>query len=211
MMTITNWGALAIALISTHRLCAQSIAPHWEGVMLQQGAPLPISLDFTGSDTALTATWSAPSMRALRIPLQRARVTGARVHFELVGDQSSTIFDGETRGDSLLGRFAGGEGEGTFVLVSRAVPPRTYREEEVRFSNGPVTLAGTLLIPLSPGRHRAVVFVHGSGPESDSPPAFSRSIWLTTGSRRSSSISGVWASRAAIGAGPRSRIWRMMR
>lgn len=146
-------------------LQAQSVAPHWEGVMLQQGSPLPISLDFTRRDTTLSATWSAPSMRALRIPLQRIRVSGTTVHFELVGDESSTVFDGTLKGDSLVGTFSGGEGNGTLLLVQKPVPVPVYREEEVTFNNKGVKLAGTLLIPVSPGPHPAVVFVHGSGPE----------------------------------------------
>lgn len=37
-----------------------------------------------------------------------------------------------------------------------------YRQEQVAFSNGSVTLAGTLLTPLTKLRHSAVVLVHGS-------------------------------------------------
>ncbi len=39
------------------------------------------------------------------------------------------------------------------------------RREDVRFSNGDVQLAGTLLAPSTPGKHPAVILVHGSGPE----------------------------------------------
>jgi dienelactone hydrolase len=38
-----------------------------------------------------------------------------------------------------------------------------YREEEVRFHNGKVRLAGTLLLPLGAGPHPAVVFAEGAG------------------------------------------------
>jgi dienelactone hydrolase len=37
------------------------------------------------------------------------------------------------------------------------------REQEVRFRSGGVMLAGTLMLPSSPGRHPAVALVHGSG------------------------------------------------
>jgi pimeloyl-ACP methyl ester carboxylesterase len=156
---------VATTVATVQPLPAQTIAPHWEGVMVQQGSPLSISLEFTRRDTTLTATWSAPSMRALRIPLQRVRVSGTTVAFALVGDQNSTEFEGQLKGDSLVGTFSGGEGNGTLLLVKKPVPVPAYREEEVSFTNGTVKLAGTLIVPASPGRHPAVVFVHGSGPE----------------------------------------------
>jgi dienelactone hydrolase len=40
---------------------------------------------------------------------------------------------------------------------------RLYREKEVTFRNGDVTLAGTLLIPATKGPHPAFVMAHGSG------------------------------------------------
>jgi uncharacterized protein len=39
------------------------------------------------------------------------------------------------------------------------------REEAVRFANGEVTLAGTLVLPEGTGKHPAVVLFHGSGPQ----------------------------------------------
>lgn len=40
---------------------------------------------------------------------------------------------------------------------------KLYREEKITFSNGDVTLAGTLLMPSTKGPHPAVVLLHGSG------------------------------------------------
>jgi uncharacterized protein len=39
------------------------------------------------------------------------------------------------------------------------------RREDVRFSNGDVQLAGTLISPITPGPHPAVILVHASGAE----------------------------------------------
>lgn len=39
-------------------------------------------------------------------------------------------------------------------------------EEAVRFTNGNITLAGTLVLPAGTARHPAVVLFHGSGPQS---------------------------------------------
>src|SRR6202012_1142693 len=41
-----------------------------------------------------------------------------------------------------------------------------YDVEDVSFRDGDVVLQGTLCVPRTPGRHGAVVLVHGSGPES---------------------------------------------
>ncbi|MDQ6788102.1 MAG: lysophospholipase, partial [Acidobacteriota bacterium] len=40
-----------------------------------------------------------------------------------------------------------------------------FKQEEVSFRNGDVTLSGTLLLPLTKEPHPAVVFLHGSGAE----------------------------------------------
>ena len=40
---------------------------------------------------------------------------------------------------------------------------KDIRDPDVRFSNGDVTLSGTLVLPQSTGPHPAVVFIHGSG------------------------------------------------
>lgn len=40
-----------------------------------------------------------------------------------------------------------------------------YKEEEVQFCNGDVTLSGTLAIPSGDGLHPAVILIHGSGDE----------------------------------------------
>ena len=65
-----------------------------------------------------------------------------------------------------------GRGEVTAVVMRRRGRPdqtakkaQLYREEKVTFRNGDVRLAGTLLVPSTPGPHPAVVFLHGSGPQ----------------------------------------------
>jgi uncharacterized protein len=40
-----------------------------------------------------------------------------------------------------------------------------YHEEQVKFKNKDVTLAGTLLVPRGPGPHPAIILTHGSGPQ----------------------------------------------
>ena len=56
---------------------------------------------------------------------------------------------------------AAGCGKNAAVEAEKSGP----REEQVRFSNGEVTLAGTLVLPAGTGNHPGVVLFHGSGPQ----------------------------------------------
>ncbi len=156
---------MPLTLTLTLTLAFQAPAGYWAGEMVREGARLPVSFRFERIRDTLRAFWDAPSMRALGVPLSDLDVSGDRIGFALVGDQSSTRFTGAMRGDSLVGSFSGGEGEGTFRAVHRPPPAPAYREREVTFPNGGVRLAGTLFTPRVPGRHPAVLFMHGSGPE----------------------------------------------
>ena len=49
---------------------------------------------------------------------------------------------------------------------SRSVSQTAVQQERVKFSSGDATLAGTLFLPGTPGKHPAVVLFHGSGPQS---------------------------------------------
>jgi len=60
----------------------------------------------------------------------------------------------------LWGRFAVNAG----TLSKKEDEAMLYIQEEVVFSNKDVTLAGTLTLPRTSGRHPAVVLLHGSGP-----------------------------------------------
>lgn len=53
-----------------------------------------------------------------------------------------------------------------------------YRQEQVRFRNGNVTLAGTLLSPPTGGRHPAIIFHEGSGDWTRDDTWFSRPVDL---------------------------------
>jgi pimeloyl-ACP methyl ester carboxylesterase len=55
----------------------------------------------------------------------------------------------------------------------------SYMQEEVVFSNKDVTLAGTLTLPRTSGRHPAVVLLHGSGPLNRDQEAFGmKPFWI---------------------------------
>src|SRR5260370_36096496 len=81
-MTGTAWAASPV------------LGGHWDGVMIREGSRLVSAGGWQGS-------FSAPAPRALRVPLTRLSFAPPRVHFGLVGDFETTLFDGELRGNHL--------------------------------------------------------------------------------------------------------------
>jgi hypothetical protein len=55
---------------------------------------------------------------------------------------------------------------GLALLLAGAVVACAPRQENVRFTSGSVSLAGTLVSPRGRGPFPAIVFIHGSGPDS---------------------------------------------
>ncbi len=137
----------------------------WSGFMIQEEAALEVSFSFVGQPPSFKGAFSAPSMRAIGIPLSNISQQDLAIRFELTGDAGTTVFVGQLSEDTLAGTFMGVEGEGTFSLKRADETALPYRIEEVGFANGPVKLSGTLLLPNQPKRHPAVIFLHGSGPE----------------------------------------------
>ena len=133
--------------------------------MIREGAELPVSFDFTSEAAGLTASFNSPTQRAMGIPLRNVSYTAPKVHFELVGDATTIVFDGELTANAITGQFHEGDAKGTFSLTRAQPGPLTFKQEELQFQNRDVTLSGTLLLPLTRGPHPAVVFLHGSGPE----------------------------------------------
>ena len=132
--------------------------------MRRGASALPIAVDLpTGSPSR--GFFTAGDLGAMDVPLRNVRLR-SDVHWELVGDQTTMVFAGRVAADSIGGTITEGSSQGTFSLhrVS-ASTDKPYASTSVRFSNGGVELAGTVLSPRTPGRHPAVVFIHGSGAE----------------------------------------------
>lgn len=154
-----------VAFLTAGAASEGSIAGHWEGVMIREAAELPVSFDLTNEAAGIKATFNSPTQRALGIPLSRFSFDGGKVHFELVGDATTIVFDGELNVDIIAGQFRENDATGTFSIKRVPSSPANFRQEEVSFQNGDVTLSGTLLLPLTSTTHSAVIFLHGAGSE----------------------------------------------
>jgi pimeloyl-ACP methyl ester carboxylesterase len=141
-----------------------SLTGHWAGTLHRGTAQLSVSFDFP-PDAEGKGFFSAPKLSAIDVPLSNVR-SGGVPHWEIVGDTYATKFDGVQSGDSIIGTFSEPPGNGTFVLrrvsTSTAKP---YTQEPVTFMNGNARLSGTVFAPVAAGKHPAIVFLHGSGPE----------------------------------------------
>src|SRR4029453_987559 len=162
-----GFSVLLFTLIATSFSLAEaqeSVDGFWEGTMVREGAALLVSFDIK-EDSPIHASFNSPTQRAMGIPLQKVRFAFHKLHFELVGDSTTIVFDGVLSGDKISGKFSEGAAEGIFTLKRGRAPTPTFTEKEVSFKNKDVTLSGTLLVPSSSEQHPAVVFLHGSGSE----------------------------------------------
>ncbi len=120
-------------------------------------------------------TIDIPAQAAFELPLVNVSVDGERARFTISGVPGTPTFDGVYRDGQLVGDFTQGAARLPFRLGRDAVPaarrpqdpvaPLPYREEEVTYANGDVTLAGTLTLPPGPGPFPGAVLVSGSGPQ----------------------------------------------
>ncbi len=135
---------------------------HWQGVMLAKRASLPVRFDFTRGPAKLDGRFTSASQAVMDYPLDSVTTTSSTCTWVLGG---GIRFEGSLQDNRITGTFTGGDGPGTFTLQRTPAPRLPYRLREVTFANGPVTLAGTLVLPAIPGRHPAAVLLHGSGPQ----------------------------------------------
>jgi pimeloyl-ACP methyl ester carboxylesterase len=161
-----RWLTLAAILLAIPAAAKAQprVNGRWEGTMRRGSSSLPIAVDLP-TGTPSRGFFTAGDLGAMDVPLRNVRL-GSAVHWELVGDQTTMVFTGRVAADSIVGMITEGSSEGMFSLrrVS-ASTDKPYRSTPIRFNNGGVELAGTVLSPRTSGRHPAVVFIHGSGAE----------------------------------------------
>lgn len=139
----------------------------WEGKLAVPGAGLEILVAFAEQEGVLVGAIDIPSQGAFGIPLHDIEFDYPSVAFAMLEGPQMGLFEGELLDDgSIAGRFSQSGVEGRFELqrpVEETAEPLPYREEEVSFANGDVTLAGTLTLPEGDGPFPAVVLLTGSG------------------------------------------------
>jgi pimeloyl-ACP methyl ester carboxylesterase len=159
---MSGLSCLLLSLLWAIAVCAQEtrLDGHWEGAINQPAGELKMSADFT-TDGALKGTFSLPAAAIFKWPLT-ITYAAPNLKFKL---PMGLVFEGSLQGDTIAGSVpspSGGHVD-TFYLKRKAAQAQPYQEEDVNFQSGAVTLAGTLRLPLTKGRHPAMFILQGSG------------------------------------------------
>ncbi|MDX1578159.1 MAG: alpha/beta hydrolase, partial [Gemmatimonadota bacterium] len=174
-------GCAAVAGFAPVPLFPQDPRPEiegrWAGAVSVMGSELPFSVTFTTEDGELGARIDIPSQGVKDLELSRVSWEAPTVHFELDAPIGVAVWEGDRAGEVVEGTFEQGGVRGSFTMT-RAIAsegdaaegapggePPPYREEDIVFDSGEVSLEGTLTLPPTPGPHPAAVLITGSGPQ----------------------------------------------
>ncbi len=140
----------------------------WQGYWARGGDTLLVTMLVQAGDApnTLRASFSTDRLRVAGVPFNSVEREGCcGIRLTLRGDATTLLFAGTLKTDSITGTFTEAGAAGTFALGRAPSSSSAIHEEEVEFSNGPVRLSGTLVLPSTPPPYPAIVMVHGSGAE----------------------------------------------
>lgn len=170
---------------------AQSVTGRWAGKLQVTGGQLTLVLRIQeGEGGKLSAFLDSPDQGAYDIPCDS--VVYSAPHLKVIMGAIGGQYEATLEDNSLRGQFTQGGASSPLVLTPSAEEDRSmlhpqepkkpypYLAEEVRFVNPTDgdTLAGTLTMPTTPGPHRAVVMITGSGPQSRDEPVMNHRPFL---------------------------------
>lgn len=175
---ISIYIVFLFSILLIHPLYSQQkIDGSWSGAILIMGTELGIDVKFKTETDSIKGTIDIPEQNAKDLRLVHISFNSPKVYFELPAG-TIAVFDGELQGDTITGKFLQSGMEGKFnlkktsekteiVIPNKEEKPEVlpYNSEEVTFTNGDITFAGTLTTPKTEGKHPAVVMITGSGPQ----------------------------------------------
>ena len=162
---------ILILFLHTSVQAQKDINGDWNGYIDLTTSKLEIIVKFTHDDTGYNGSIDIPAQSAYGLKLSKVVYNAPDISFVLEVPNAPANFKGVHLGDSISGEFLQASFKGTFYLSSK---PReedkeksdaSFKEEEVKFSNGDITFAGTLTLPLKEGKHPAAILITGSGPQ----------------------------------------------
>ncbi|HWD40111.1 MAG TPA: CocE/NonD family hydrolase, partial [Fimbriimonas sp.] len=165
-----GWMALIVAL-------GQSPDGSWIGTIDRNGKSWPVRVSIKGS----TADVDLPALDMLALQFQVSADEGHVLLSRTGMTGALTRFDGLVNHGVYEGAWSGLGVDARFRLTKTVEIPPFFREKQVAFRNGAVTLRGSVILPLQ-GRKPfpAMVWVHSSGVETRDS---ARSSWAIPLSR----------------------------
>lgn len=142
-----------------------TIEGHWRGALIRDGSVLVIFVDFAKVTEGLKATIETPDLVVAEPRSVPATYQDEKLKFDTPFGKATLSVDG------TMGEMLGTVGETNppiQIHLKRALKPISIpiNAVDVQFRNGDVTLAGTLITPVTAGPHPAVVRIHGRGKSS---------------------------------------------
>lgn len=158
-------SAFLLCLLAISISAQDSIAGHWQGALVRDGAVQVITVDFFKDAEVFKARIEIPDLVTSEPSVVPVTFENGKIRFDTMAGKASVTIDKE------MGEVMGVVGETTpqiRIHLKRALKPVEipFRTEDVQFRNGEVTLSGTLVTPalsLTPGPYPAVVWIHGRG------------------------------------------------
>ena len=157
-------AAVFIFILSNVVFAAQySIEGYWEGAIIRDGAVRIIKIDFVKDGSIIRGHIEMPDLMTYGLGPVVVKYEALTVSLRLpaVGQATLTL-------DPSIGEMTGtvrANGPPITIHLKRTVKPleMPLKKEEVQFSNGDVSLAGTLILPAAAGPHPAILWVSGRG------------------------------------------------
>ena len=191
--------ALLLALGTAANVYAASpFEGRWEGAITRDRASTPVVIEFREVDGELKGAVSYPRSGAKDTPVMGLVAEGQNIEFRHGDIKTPRVYKGALDGEKLLGSVST-EGKEMAFAVERAAIEVPYREEDITYTNGAVTIASTLFVPNGPGPHPALVMMHGSGENVRQRYRFLADFWARLGmacliadKRGCGESTGVW-------------------
>ncbi len=159
---------------------AQSATQRWVGSQVRDGDSQALVLKLTTSPS-MKGTVDLPDLGASGVPISNLTLGSGNIHFELIGDNSTAVFDGTMRQHVIQGSWKEGDRTGVFKLHLQPVAEASLIEKSVTFANGDVRLSGSLLIPRDKGPYPAIILIQGAGAEARSASRFMAEFFVKCG------------------------------
>lgn len=162
---------ILVFLLYTSSGAQTDIKGDWSGYIDLTTTKLEIIVRFTQDGTGYGGSIDIPAQSAFGLKLSKIVYNTPDISFELEVPNAPARFKGVCTQDSIKGEFLQASFKGMFYLSNKLKEPKEekssslFKEENIKFSNKDITLAGTLTLPLKEGRHPAAILITGSGPQ----------------------------------------------